>query len=72
MPLSFIVVYKIIDIVFETTLEENYAEGIIDRRNQELNGISGKRLKALSEPILNFPHFFRSIRMCLIIFAKCT
>jgi hypothetical protein len=59
MPLSFIVVYKIIDIVFETILEENYAEGIIDRKKSRAKWDFGEKVKSIKRTDIKFPPFFQ-------------
>lgn len=58
MPLSFIVVYKIIDIIFETILEENYAEGILDRKDSRAWDFKEK-VKRVKRTDIKFPPFFQ-------------
>ena len=70
MPLSFIVVYKIIDIVFETILEENYAEGILDEKKSPARWAFDKKIEKVKQTDIKFPPFFKEYPYVLDYFRQ--
>jgi hypothetical protein len=70
MPLSFIVVYKIIDIIFETILEENYAEGIIDGKRSPARWAFEKKIENIKLTDIKFPPFFQEYPYVLHYFRQ--